>query len=72
MNSMTEILKGVKRNSRLFNEPPPPKPTADSLAAELAVLIEEFREASLQMRRWENRMILIQNKLNGLQTIQRP
>lgn len=72
MNAMTEIIDGVRAQSRLFTEPPPPKPTAASMAAELDALIDEIHEESLKLRRWENVLILMKSKIENLQTIQRP
>lgn len=70
MNSMTQIIEGVKCQSRLFNEPLPPKPT--SVISDLSDAIEITNTLTCELRRLENRLVLIQNKLEGLQTIQRP
>lgn len=70
MNAMTEILDGVRKNSRLLNEPPPPKQT--SVVHDLSGAIEIANNLTYEMRRLENRLVLIQSKLENLQTIQRP
>lgn len=70
MNAMTEIIHGVKAQSRLFSEPPPPKQT--SVVHDLADAIEIANSLTCELRRLENRLVLIQSKLANLQTIQRP
>lgn len=69
MNTINPTLE-ISRQSRLFNEPPPPKPT--SVVHDLADAIEIANSLTGELRRLENRLVLIQAKLANLQTIQRP
>lgn len=72
MNGVSQILEGVRQQSRLFNEPEQPKPTYKPHAADFDELIEEMNEMSLNMRRLENRLVLLRAKVEGLETIQKP
>lgn len=69
MNTMTEIIDGVKAQSRLFTEPPPKQ---NSVVQDLSDAIEIANSLTCELRRLENRLVLIQSRLAGLQTIQRP
>lgn len=69
MNAMTEIIDGVKAQSRLFAEPTTPQP---SIVRDLTEAIEIANTLTCECRRLENRLVLIQARLANLQTIQRP
>ena len=70
--TLNEVILDIAKQSRLFNEPEPPKATNESLAAELDAVIVELHETALNMRRLEHRLVLIKAKVEGLETIQKP
>lgn len=63
----TAVIEGVKRQSRLFNDPTPPKPSRESMIAEINEVMEELHETALNLRRLENRLVLVKSKLEGLE-----
>lgn len=64
---MIDVIEGIRQQSRLFSEPPQPKPTRESIAKELdevaEALAELQRHNEQQLRRIENRVVLIRAKL---------
>ena len=67
INAVDMVIEGIKKSSRMFNEPTPPKPDNDALAKELAECIDIAANLTYEMRRLENRLVLVQSKLAGLE-----
>ena len=57
-------------NERAFIEPEPPKPTLQSVTTELSEAIELTNSLTCELRRLENRLVLIQAKLSGMEVSQ--
>lgn len=66
ITAVETMIEGIKKSSRMFNEPPPPKPTNESLAADLNEVIDELHETALNIRRLENKIVLIKARLEGM------
>lgn len=67
---MIDVIEGIRRNSSLFNEPPQPKPDRAALARELDEIVELLAELrrhnEQQLRRIENRVVILKEKLAKL------
>jgi len=70
----TELIDVIKEiamcstvfNERVFIEPDPPKPAVQSVTTELSEAIELTNSLTYELRRLENRLVLIKARLDGL------
>lgn len=64
---MIDIVKELGTQTRLFQEPTAPRPSRESIVKEIAEAVEIANTLTCELRRMENRLVLLQSKVEGLE-----
>ena len=61
---LIDVIKEIATCSRMFNEPPQPKP---SIRDQFELIEDSIRAVSGELRRLEHRMILLRNQIENVE-----